>query len=131
MVDNLTCEYCDASLNSNNDLRYHLSHTKQHEVLACCGRFFKREEDFDNHVNAEPRRFGCHMYQIQRNLDTDEDEDEDEEDEDEDNDEGSDYDVSDFQWMQDDGKSIFLHSSHSTLRRIPGWSLAQLNCFPT
>jgi len=69
MIDSLTCEYCDARLNSINDLRYHLSHTKRHEVYACCGRFFKRKIDFDRHVDAYPMKFGMHIHQIQKNGD--------------------------------------------------------------
>ncbi|OSD08736.1 hypothetical protein PYCCODRAFT_1455722 [Trametes coccinea BRFM310] len=66
MISSLTCVYCDAKLNSLADLRYHLAHVRRHAVYACCGRFFKREEDFDRHVESEPVRFGFHLHTFQR-----------------------------------------------------------------
>lgn len=68
MISNLTCLYCDAKLTSLADLRYHLSHTRRHDVYACCGRFFKREEDFMKHTAAEPRKWGRHVHQVRRLL---------------------------------------------------------------
>ncbi|KAI0766296.1 hypothetical protein BC629DRAFT_1596451 [Irpex lacteus] len=52
MIAGLTCGYCDARLNSLADLRYHLSHSKRHAVYSCCGRFFKRDVDFERHVES-------------------------------------------------------------------------------
>ncbi|CDO75745.1 hypothetical protein BN946_scf184921.g21 [Trametes cinnabarina] len=67
MIKSLTCLYCDAKLTSLADLRYHLTHVRRHAVYACCGRFFKREEDYDRHLEAEALRFGDHVYTFQRN----------------------------------------------------------------
>ncbi|KAI8986715.1 hypothetical protein BD414DRAFT_486849 [Trametes punicea] len=66
MVNTLTCQYCGAKLTSLADLRYHLSNVRRHAVYACCGRFFKRQEDYDNHVEAETR-LRIHGYRFIRN----------------------------------------------------------------
>ena len=65
MVRDLRCGYCDAMLNSLADLRYHLEHVNRHPVYACCGRFFRRNEDFERHLDATPARFGRHVNQFQ------------------------------------------------------------------
>ncbi len=52
MINTLTCQYCDTKLNSLADLRYHLTHVRRHAVYACCGRFFKREVDYERHMGA-------------------------------------------------------------------------------
>ncbi len=67
MITSLTCQYCDVRLNSLADLRYHLSHVRRHSVYACCGRFFKREVDFERHLDSTPLRLGRHVYTFQRN----------------------------------------------------------------
>ncbi|KAI0702061.1 hypothetical protein C8T65DRAFT_719286 [Cerioporus squamosus] len=67
MIDSLTCQYCDAKLNSIADLRYHLSHVRWHSVYACCGRFFKREEDFQRHLDSTFVRFAGHVHTVRRN----------------------------------------------------------------
>lgn len=54
MITTLTCGYCNSQLNSINDLRYHLTNVRYHSVFSCCGRFFKREVDFDRHKQAKP-----------------------------------------------------------------------------
>ncbi|KAH8101927.1 hypothetical protein BXZ70DRAFT_932499 [Cristinia sonorae] len=64
MISTLTCLYCEAKLNSLADLQYHLSHTRRHEVFACCGRFFKREVDWERHIEAGPRKWGDHLHQV-------------------------------------------------------------------
>ena len=53
MIATLTCGYCNNRLNSINDLRYHLSHVRYHSVFSCCGRFFRRETDLDQHRQAK------------------------------------------------------------------------------
>ena len=53
MINSLQCQYCDAKLNSLSDLRYHLGHVRWHQVYACCGRFFKRDVDFERHREAK------------------------------------------------------------------------------
>lgn len=67
MIDTLTCQYCDAKLNSIADLRYHLSRVRWHSVYACCGRFFKREEDFQRHLDSNFTRFVGHVHTVRRN----------------------------------------------------------------
>ncbi|KAI1798029.1 hypothetical protein LXA43DRAFT_1106215 [Ganoderma leucocontextum] len=67
MINSLTCQYCDTSLNSLADLRYHLNHVRWHSVYACCGRFFKRDVDFERHLDSNPVRHGRHVYTFQRN----------------------------------------------------------------
>ncbi|KAI0827131.1 hypothetical protein BC628DRAFT_1409914 [Trametes gibbosa] len=67
MINSLTCQYCFTKLNSLADLRYHLTHVRRHGVYACCGRFSKREEDYERHLNAPNARFGGHAYQVRRN----------------------------------------------------------------
>lgn len=66
MINSLTCQYCDTQLNSIGDLQYHLSHVRWHSVYACCGRFFRREEDFQRHCDAPFTRFGGHAYTVRR-----------------------------------------------------------------
>ncbi|KAJ2969405.1 hypothetical protein NUW54_g12972 [Trametes sanguinea] len=66
MISSLTCVYCDAKLTSLADLRYHLGHVRRHAVYACCGRFFKREEDYERHVQSDPLRFGVHLHSFRR-----------------------------------------------------------------
>lgn len=66
MIQNLECGYCDTRLNSLADLQYHLRSVRRHNVYACCGRFFRREEDFERHSAAVPRRFGFHVHTVQR-----------------------------------------------------------------
>ncbi|KAK7683547.1 hypothetical protein QCA50_013382 [Cerrena zonata] len=68
MIQTLSCGYCDAKLRSVADLRYHLANTKRHELYACCGRFFKRDVDFERHVESAPRQFGRHVHQLRRDL---------------------------------------------------------------
>jgi len=53
MITTLTCGYCSSRLNSINDLRYHLSNVRYHPVFSCCGRFFRRETDFEKHREAK------------------------------------------------------------------------------
>ncbi|KAJ7598759.1 hypothetical protein C8J56DRAFT_814955 [Mycena floridula] len=65
MIRNLQCGYCNTSLNSMADLRYHLSHVMRHSVFACCGRFFRNAADFRRHGDSYPSRFGEHSYQIE------------------------------------------------------------------
>ncbi|KZT28083.1 hypothetical protein NEOLEDRAFT_1161274 [Neolentinus lepideus HHB14362 ss-1] len=65
MLQDLTCGYCNVKLNSVADLQYHLAHTRHHPVYACCGRFFKRDVDFERHTHSNPRRFGSHIHQLQ------------------------------------------------------------------
>ncbi|EJF63850.1 hypothetical protein DICSQDRAFT_160351 [Dichomitus squalens LYAD-421 SS1] len=67
MINSLTCQYCDAKLNSIADLRYHLSHVRWHSVYACCGRFFKRDVDFERHLDSPHTRLGLHAYTFRRN----------------------------------------------------------------
>ncbi|KAF9788557.1 hypothetical protein BJ322DRAFT_1049631 [Thelephora terrestris] len=54
MIGTLTCGYCNNRLNSINDLRYHLSNVRYHSVYSCCGRFFKRDVDYERHRQAKP-----------------------------------------------------------------------------
>ncbi|KAG8934215.1 hypothetical protein FRC02_010385 [Tulasnella sp. 418] len=49
MISNLTCGYCQNQLNSLQDLKYHLTHTRSHPVYTCCGRFFKQVQDYQKH----------------------------------------------------------------------------------
>ena len=49
MVNTLNCGYCNGRLRSMNDLKIHLSCTRDHPVLSCCGRFFRRENDLERH----------------------------------------------------------------------------------
>jgi len=63
MVQYLSCGYCHAQLNSLADLRYHLSHTGRHQVFACCGKFFRREVDYERHRAMAARE---HRYVIVR-----------------------------------------------------------------
>ncbi|KAI0659334.1 hypothetical protein C8Q70DRAFT_987272 [Cubamyces menziesii] len=67
MITTLTCQYCDTKLNSLADLRYHLSHVRWHAVYACCGRFFKREVDYERHLDSQVVRFGRHVCRVLRN----------------------------------------------------------------
>ncbi len=67
MINSLTCQYCDTKLTSIADLRYHLSRVRWHSVYACCGRFFKREEDLERHLDSVSVRFGGHVDTIRRN----------------------------------------------------------------
>ncbi|KAI0766295.1 hypothetical protein BC629DRAFT_1596450 [Irpex lacteus] len=53
MIGNLTCGYCNARLRSLANLRYHLTHTRRHEVYACCGRFFRYETHFMQHTTMK------------------------------------------------------------------------------
>lgn len=64
MVEALTCGYCDAELYSLRDLKYHLAHVQHHRVFACCGRFFRREEDYEQHADTAPGRFGRHVHRM-------------------------------------------------------------------
>ncbi|THH30196.1 hypothetical protein EUX98_g3975 [Antrodiella citrinella] len=64
MIANLTCLYCDVRLNSLADMQYHLVHTRRHPLYTCCGRFFKRAEDWNRHTEAAPRRWGFHQHSI-------------------------------------------------------------------
>ena len=64
MIRELECQYCHTSLNSLADLRYHLSHVRHHEVFACCGRFFKREVDFERHQDGKH----FHGHTVKRNV---------------------------------------------------------------
>ncbi|KAK7046632.1 RBR-type E3 ubiquitin transferase, partial [Favolaschia claudopus] len=62
MIRNLVCGYCNVRLNSLADLRFHLSHVRHHPVFFCCGRFFRREQDYDRHVEALSRSRGRHFH---------------------------------------------------------------------
>ncbi|KAJ6631063.1 hypothetical protein B0H10DRAFT_1980669 [Mycena sp. CBHHK59/15] len=65
MIRNLVCGYCDVKLNSLADLRFHLLHVRRHPVYSCCGRFFKRVQDFERHLDTYPARFyGEHVHQM-------------------------------------------------------------------
>lgn len=66
MINSLTCQYCDASLNSLADLRYHLTNVRRHAVYACCGRFFKRDVDFERHQDAVNLKYGWHIHTVRR-----------------------------------------------------------------
>ncbi|KDQ60169.1 hypothetical protein JAAARDRAFT_597882 [Jaapia argillacea MUCL 33604] len=66
MVRDLTCGYCDNRLNSLADLQYHLTRVRWHPVYACCGRLFKRAEDFERHTRTYSSRFGEHIHQVRR-----------------------------------------------------------------
>ena len=66
MIRTLTCGYCDTRLNSLADLQYHLRAVRWHAVYACCGRFFKRDVDYERHASAVPRRFGHHVHRVAR-----------------------------------------------------------------
>jgi len=48
MIRTLSCGYCNSGLLSLEYLRQHLEGA-DHNVFACCGRFFGREQDFDRH----------------------------------------------------------------------------------
>jgi hypothetical protein len=65
MIRNLSCGYCEIRLNSLADLRYHLLHVRHHPIYACCGRFFRRRQDFERH-EATPGASGYHEYQLLR-----------------------------------------------------------------
>ncbi|KAJ7695393.1 hypothetical protein B0H17DRAFT_1271880 [Mycena rosella] len=52
MIRNLVCGYCNVRLNSLADLRFHLLHVRRHPVYSCCGRFFRRVEDYERHTNT-------------------------------------------------------------------------------
>ncbi|TRM63510.1 hypothetical protein BD626DRAFT_272723 [Schizophyllum amplum] len=65
MVRDLRCGYCDVLLNSLADLRYHLEHVTRHPVYACCGRFFRKDVDFERHLSARPARFGEHVHRFE------------------------------------------------------------------
>jgi hypothetical protein len=67
MLNTLTCGYCDRRVNSRAALRHHLANVRHHPVFACCGRFFKREIDYERHAESEASRFGYHMYSYVRN----------------------------------------------------------------
>ena len=65
MMRDLQCGYCDVLLNSVADLQYHLSHVRRHPVYACCGRFFRREIDYERHGESYSHRFGGrHVHQF-------------------------------------------------------------------
>ncbi|KAI0765331.1 hypothetical protein C8Q74DRAFT_1287700 [Fomes fomentarius] len=66
MINSLICQYCDASLNSLADLRYHLTNVRRHAVYACCGRFFKRDVDFERHQDADNLKYGWHIHTVRR-----------------------------------------------------------------
>ncbi|KAH9849628.1 hypothetical protein C2E23DRAFT_355417 [Lenzites betulinus] len=66
MINSLTCQYCLTKLTSLSDLRYHLAHVGHHNVYACCGRFFQREEDLARHLQATITRFQGHAYGYRR-----------------------------------------------------------------
>ncbi|KAJ6571684.1 hypothetical protein B0H19DRAFT_936268 [Mycena capillaripes] len=65
MISRLVCGYCNVRLNSLADLRFHLTHVRHHAVYACCGRFFRRAQDYDRHTNTYAARFrGAHVHQM-------------------------------------------------------------------
>jgi len=67
MIRKLVCGYCNVRLNSLADLRYHLLHVERHPVYSCCGRFFKRVEDFERHADTYATRFmGAHVNQMRK-----------------------------------------------------------------
>ncbi|KAJ7487800.1 hypothetical protein FB451DRAFT_1528476 [Mycena latifolia] len=63
MIRNLVCGYCNARLNSLADLRFHLRRVRHHPLYSCCGRFFRRVEDYERHTNTSTR-FGAHVHQM-------------------------------------------------------------------
>ncbi|KAJ7135966.1 hypothetical protein C8R44DRAFT_769368 [Mycena epipterygia] len=67
MIRNLVCGYCNVRLNSLADLRFHLLHVRHHAVYSCCGRFFRRVQDYERHTDAYAARFrGDHVHQMRR-----------------------------------------------------------------
>ncbi|KAJ7152586.1 hypothetical protein C8R43DRAFT_1003009 [Mycena crocata] len=65
MIRNLVCGYCSVRLNSLADLRFHLLHVRRHAVYSCCGRFFRKEIDYERHTNSFAARFGgVHVHQM-------------------------------------------------------------------
>ncbi|KAJ7151190.1 hypothetical protein C8R46DRAFT_1008020 [Mycena filopes] len=65
MIRNLVCGYCNVRLNSLADLRFHLLHVRHHPVYSCCGRFFKRVQDYERHTMTFAARFGGgHVHQM-------------------------------------------------------------------
>jgi len=55
-ISTLTCLYCNVRLGSMADLSYHLGNVRSHQVWACCGKLFRREEDFQRHQDAQIKR---------------------------------------------------------------------------
>ena len=55
-LSTLTCLYCNVRLGSIADLSYHLGNVRSHQVWACCGKLFRREEDFQRHRDAQIKR---------------------------------------------------------------------------
>ncbi|KAJ7048506.1 hypothetical protein C8F01DRAFT_1190188 [Mycena amicta] len=67
MISTLVCGYCNVRLNSLADLRFHLSRVRHHPVYACCGRFFRRCQDYERHTETYAARFfGEHVHQMRR-----------------------------------------------------------------
>ncbi|KAJ7755328.1 hypothetical protein DFH07DRAFT_743267 [Mycena maculata] len=67
MIRNLVCGYCNVRLNSLADLRFHLLHVRRHVVYSCCGRFFRKVEDYERHADTYAARFhGEHVHQMRR-----------------------------------------------------------------
>jgi hypothetical protein len=67
MISNLVCGYCNVRLNSLADLRFHLSRVRHHPVFSCCGRFFRRVQDYERHIDTYAARFnGAHVHQMRR-----------------------------------------------------------------
>ncbi|KAJ7432895.1 hypothetical protein B0H11DRAFT_2123541 [Mycena galericulata] len=65
MIRKLVCGYCNVKLNSLADLRFHLLHVRHHAVYSCCGRFFRRVQDYERHTNTYAARFqGEHVHQM-------------------------------------------------------------------
>ncbi|KAF7349314.1 RBR-type E3 ubiquitin transferase [Mycena sanguinolenta] len=67
MISNLVCGYCNVRLSSLADLRFHLSRVRHHSVFCCCGRFFRRVQDYERHTDTYAARFGgTHVHQMRR-----------------------------------------------------------------
>ncbi|KAJ7770461.1 hypothetical protein B0H16DRAFT_1515548 [Mycena metata] len=65
MVRTLMCGYCNVRLNSLADMRFHLLHVRHHPVYACCGRFFRRAQDYERHSLTFAAKFGGrHVHQM-------------------------------------------------------------------
>ncbi|KAJ7637178.1 hypothetical protein FB45DRAFT_789450 [Roridomyces roridus] len=67
MIRHLVCGYCNVRLNSLADMRFHLLNVRHHAVYSCGGRFFRRVQDYERHVDTYAARFGgVHAKQMRR-----------------------------------------------------------------
>jgi len=64
MIRTLSCGYCNSALTSLEYLRQHLEGA-HHNVFACCGRFFGREQDFNLHRMAQR---SAHAHMVRRTV---------------------------------------------------------------